>query len=85
MRGMLSLQCAWVPCYSLPRTRIVEHRDFTGQLAHESDFERQERGFGGHIALLVRRQRLRWQSIRKDELDDTLHESKPALGNQHNH
>jgi len=72
MRGMLSLQCTWVPCYPLPRTRIIEHRDLTGQLADESDFERQERGFGGHNAHLVRRQRLAWQSILKDELANTL-------------
>ena len=72
MRGMLSLQCTWVPCYPLPRTRINEHRDLTSQLADESDFERQERGFGGHNAHLVRRQRLAWQSIRKDELDNTF-------------
>ncbi len=47
MRGMLSLQCTRVPCYPLPRTRIIERRDLTGQLAHESDFEPQERGFDG--------------------------------------
>src|SRR5947208_16646870 len=40
MRGMLSLQCTWVPCYPLPRTRIIEHRDITGQLADERSEER---------------------------------------------
>src|SRR5437016_10121471 len=85
MRGMLSLQCTWVLCYPLPGTRIIEHRDLTGQLADKSDFERQERGFGGHNAHLVRRQRLAWQSIRKDELDNTLHEPQPTRGNQDNH
>ena len=65
----------------LPRTRIIEHRDLTGQLADESDFERQGRGFGGHNAHLVHRQRLAWQSIRKDELDNTLHEPQPTRSN----
>src|SRR5438876_1178987 len=40
---------------------------------------------GGHNAHLVRRQRLPWQSIRKHDLDNTLHEPQPTLGNQRNH
>ena len=59
--------------YSSPRFHIL------------CDLERQECGCNGHIVQLVRRQGFGRQSIHKDELDNTLHESKPARGNQHNH
>jgi hypothetical protein len=53
MRGMLSLQCSGVRCFSLPRARGVKRRGFTSQLAHERDFDRQERRVGKSRACLL--------------------------------